>query len=327
MNKSTKTQNKRKLESGPEKCLKIQKLNEEYDDNQLLNEMEKFTANIVVNENEDSVVAVGGGGDDDDTIDDEDDLRKFKNINHKLYIHKGFKLINRPTSKYNSYNKLTTYFGFEFNASNEFLRKDGVFKLLQIDDRPDFCFWKSGLHLYVPRMEMVDNTSKYIQFLLRSSYCEEHEFECSDDSECNIKNHCVLSSSFSYFLTGNLRMRSIKTSVTLYQVELDNSHQIQMDSWNVSNTITIGNQRHNTYIIQKCKHEACGAGKKDPPFKGMSPIYSICSKIEQVKELGPEYNNKKCYLYGKNIHGKYNESSKNIFLNTYNLESIYIVNY
>lgn len=315
---------KRKIDNGDDgdDNLKKQKINSENEnvEQELYTEMEKYTTDVIFDEE------IGDA-------DQNHELKEYKNINYKLYQRKGFLYIGLPIDKYKSYMKMTEIFGYEFNKTNEFLRSGGIVDVLHIE-RPFFCFWEHGLDLYFHKMDI--SSEKYKKFLFRRKHCAQHEFQCPNsvkpgEKPCNLVKECIGSDSFTYFFSGILRSRANNAknkTFTSYSIQLDNCYKIESANYFVSNTLTIKNVFCNISLLNKCEHVDCGLGVNPAPiFEGMPPTYKMCSKITKLNELKPTFDMKRVYAYGKGISGNIHESSNTIYLSTWNLNDLFIVNY
>lgn len=333
-------------------------------DNSLINDMDKYAIEVTLDDENDN----------DEHNNSYKEFMSLKNVNHSLYNHTAYDLINMPTNKYHAYQKLTKYIGYDYNKTNDFLCNGGIMNVLQ-QEVPFYCFWKHSLTIYLqsvvpnnfdvpvgrisPRiaeersfendrfpsiykknMQSCTNDRNSsgivrrpnVNLLIKTSHCAEHEIQCPtnfgpDIKKCRIVRECITGDSFSYMMSGILKVNKIP--FVSYSIELNNSRRIETREINVSNQINLKKVR-NIYLMNKCKHDRCRVIENDIPFPGMQRIYNMCSEIERVdriEKITYDYNSKECYIYGKSLYGNYHEPSRTVYMLTWAVDELYIVNY
>lgn len=249
-------------------------------------------------------------------------LDDISNINPKLYMIPGYIYLQVPTDKYTAYSQMTDTFGYKFDDTNNFLLNGGIMDVLRLE-RPFFSFWEHGLTIFMTRMNMQNDRTK--QFLFKRQHCIEHPFMCKRaETDCRYEIQCSPGSSMSYMFAGVFR--SYKSQFTSYFIELDNANKIEASGFNIAPNLTVKSHCLNVYVLNKCTHVACGVGKGVAPFPGMPIIYQMCSAIERQSLFREEFNGKRCYAYGKGISGTFHEKSQTIYLTSWNLTDLFILN-
>lgn len=256
-------------------------------------------------------------------IDVVSELEAYEHIHHGLYEPRGKKLIPMPTDKYNSYGKFVKMFGFRYSNDNRFLLNNGILDVLQVG-QPSFCFWEHGLDIYLPKVDMFDDKSKNLVF--KTSKCTTHPFKCSPSEPCEIVETCEPGSTLKYFFSGTFRALQ-NPKFTSYYIELDNCARIESPSINIASSLTLHGANISINVLERCKHDGCGVGDFESPFPDMAAIRKLCPRIDVISAMSDTYAGKRCFAYGRGINGNFHKQSSTLFLNTWHLSDLYIVNF
>lgn len=259
---------------------------------------------------------------------EDSELRKFERVNYRQYMSKGMMIIPTPKDKFQPYRMLTEHFGYAYNKTNSFLLDGGIYDILQLS-RPFFSFWEHGLTVYLPRMDMDSNRLRNIMF--KRSTCVKHKYRCgNNEDECDIREECESGASIKFFIAGTFRSYMSNSSgkkFTSYTIELDDCLRTESQDVSIANSISLNRKTQNIHILKKCKHENCGAGVENQAFDDMPPMRSVCGSIEHGTSFSDSMNNKRVYAFGKGITGSLHKVTRTIYLNTWNLTDLYVIDY
>lgn len=260
---------------------------------------------------------------------EESEIKSFDNVNYRMYLSKGMLIMPRPKDKFSPYRNLTSNFGYEYNQANGFLCNDGIFDLLELP-HPFFSFWNHGLTVYLPRMNISEKEKTLRNMVFKRTYCTTHKYRC-DDENCEIKEDCMQSNSIKFFVSGTFRIMPSNAGgggkkFTTYFIDMDECIRSETSDLSIATSITI-NRKPNIHILKRCKHDNCGVGVEKRVFPDMPATYSVCGSITKDNSYSEDMNHRRCYGYGRGLTGNYHASGKTIYLNTYNLTDLYIVDY
>lgn len=257
----------------------------------------------------------------------ESELVQFENLkDYRRFQPIGFNFIEIPVYKYSEYNAMTTEMGYPFNEKNKFLRNGGIYKLIEMP-RCFFNFWSDSLDIFFPNNPV--NKREY-DLVFRKKECTTHEFRCDEFDEkksCNFKIEAENGENMRYFISGTFksRLQSFENkSFQIYYIEINNAKNIKTPMYNISDCLNLKSIQCKVFHI-KCKHNACGVGKENKPFDEMDSQYTMCGAMDKYNELQTAHDKKKCYIIGKGITGRLHAKSNTLYLNTYNIERLYII--
>lgn len=290
---------------------KVQQTHKTYEEQQLENELNKYTTELT----EPTTVCIVNS-----------ELDAFENIKIDEFEPIGLRWLDYPQNKYKMYNKMTSDFGHPYSNDSKYLADDGMLDILDLP-RSFHSFWKTGLDIYLPKNKGFYDDKLRINAVFRSVICDAHKLKCTDNG-CKLVYNAQLGQTMKYSVSGILKMRQNAKFATFF-IEIDEATNLESSNVKINNTLTINDAHCTVHLLQKCDHINCKLQEDYIIIDGIPPVKRICSNIVTKPKAGlhKDYESKQCYIFGTGMIGKYSEKYKSIYLTTYKVSDIYIVNF